>query len=46
VLTIADKLIGGSFARATSSAAVTHPASDAGRLMRLFHGTIEALAAA
>jgi len=48
VLDMADKLIGGLFANARNAARrrYTASASDVGRLMRLFHGTIEALAAA
>ena len=48
VLDIADKLIGGLFAKARNAARRRYAASasDVGRLMRLFHGTIEALAAA
>lgn len=48
VLDMADKLIGGLFAKARNAARRRYvaSASDVGRLMRLFHGTIEALAAA
>ena len=48
VLDMADKLIGGLFAKARNAARRRYVASagDVGRLMRLFHGTIEALAAA
>ena len=48
VLDMADKLIGGLFAKARNAARRRYAASasDVGRLMRLFHGTIEALAAA
>ena len=48
VLDMADKLIGGVFAKARNTAQQHYVASagDVGRLMRLFHGTIEALAAA
>jgi hypothetical protein len=48
VLDMADKLIGGLFAKARNTARrrSAASASDVGRLMRLFHGTIEALAAA
>ena len=48
VLTMADKLIGGLFARARNATRRRYAASadDVGRLMRLFHGTIEALATA
>ena len=48
VLDMADKLIGGLFAKARNAARrrCAASASDVGRLMRLFHGTIEALAAA
>src|SRR3954471_23229372 len=45
---MADRLIGGLFAKARNAARRRYAASagDVGRLMRLFHGTIEALAAA
>ena len=45
---MADKLIGGLFARARNATRRRYAASagDVGRLMRLFHGTIDALAAA
>lgn len=45
VLDMADKLIGGLFAKARNTARRRYAASagDVGRLMRLFHGTIEAL---
>lgn len=48
VLDMADKLIGGLFAKARNAARRRYAASasDVGRLMRLFHGTIEALASA
>lgn len=48
VLDMADKLIGGLFAKARNAARRRYAASagDVGRLMRLFHGTIEALAVA
>ena len=48
VLDMADKLIGGLFAKARNAARRRYAASasDVGRLMRLFHDTIEALAAA
>jgi len=48
VLDMADKLIGGLFAKARNAARRRYAASagDVGRLMRLFHGTIEAMAAA
>ena len=48
VLDMADKLIGGLFAKARNAARRRYAASasDVGRLMRLFHGTIEALATA
>jgi TnpA family transposase len=48
VLDMADRLIGGLFARARNAARRRYAASagDVGRLMRLFHGTIDALAAA
>ena len=48
VLDMADKLIGGLFAKARNAARRRYAASagDVGRLMRLFHGTIGALAAA
>ncbi len=48
VLDMADRLIGGLFARARNTARRRYAASagDVGRLMRLFHGTIDALAAA
>ena len=48
VLDMADKLIGGLFAKARNAARRHYAASagDVGRLMRLFHGTIEALAVA
>ena len=46
LLDMADKLIGGLFARARKAKERRYVAStrDVGRLMRLFHGTIEALA--
>jgi hypothetical protein len=45
---MADKLIGGLFAKARNAARRRYAASasNVGRLMRMFHGTIEALAAA
>ena len=45
VLDMADKLIGGLFAKARNTARRRYAASasDVGRLMRLFYGTIEAL---
>jgi TnpA family transposase len=48
VLDMADKLIGGMFAKARNTAQQRYAANarDVGRLMRLFHGTIEALTAA
>ena len=48
VLDMADKLIGGLFAKTRNTARRRYAASatDVGRLMRLFYGTIEALAAA
>lgn len=48
VLDMADRLIGGLFARARNAARRRYAASagDVGRLMRLFHSTIDALAAA
>jgi hypothetical protein len=48
VLDMADRLIGSLFARARNAARRHYVASagDVGRLMRLFHGTITALAAA
>jgi len=48
VLDMADKLIGGLFAKARNATRRRYAARavDVGRLMRLFHGTIEALAAA
>lgn len=48
VLDMADKLIGGFFAKARSATRQRYVASagNVGRLMRLFHGTIDALAAA
>lgn len=48
VLDMTDKLIGGMFAKARNTAQQRYVASarDVGRLMRLFHGTIEALATA
>jgi TnpA family transposase len=48
VLDMADRLIGELFARARNAARRRYAASagDVGRLMRLFHGTIDALAAA
>ena len=48
VLDMADKLIGGLFARARKARERRYVAGtrDVGRLMRLFHDTIEALAAA
>ena len=48
VLDMADRLIGGLFAKARNAARRRYAASagDVGRLMRLFHGTIDALAAA
>lgn len=47
VLDMADKLIGGLFARARNATKqrIGASAGDVGRLMRLFHGTIGALAA-
>jgi hypothetical protein len=46
VLHMADKLIGGLFAKARNATRHQYAASagDVARLMRLFHGTIEALA--
>jgi hypothetical protein len=48
VLDMADKLVGGLFAKAGNATRRRYAASagDVGRLMRLFHGTIDALAAA
>ena len=48
VLDMADKLIGGLFAKARNATRRRYAASagGVGRLMRLFHGTIEALATA
>jgi hypothetical protein len=48
ILDMADKLIGAMFARAKKAKERRYVAStkDVGRLMRLFHGTIEALAVA
>ena len=48
VLDMADKLIGGLFAKARNATRRRYAATagDVGRLMRLFHGTIDALAAA
>jgi TnpA family transposase len=48
VLDMADKLIGGLFAKARNATRRRYAASagDVGRLMRMFHGTIEALAVA
>ncbi len=48
ILDMADKLIGGLFAKARNAARRRYAASasSVGRLMRMFHGTIEALAAA
>jgi len=48
LLDMSDKLVGGLFARARKAKERRYAAStrDVGRLMRLFHGTIEALAAA
>ena len=48
VLDMADKLIGGLFAEARNATRRRYAASagDVGRLMRLFHGTIDALAMA
>ncbi len=48
VLDMADKLIGGFFAKARNATRQRYVASagNVGRLMRLFHGTIDALAAA
>ncbi len=48
VLDMADKLIGGLFAKARNATRRRYAASagDVGRLMRLFHGTIDALAMA
>ena len=48
VLDMADKLIGGMFAKARNATRQRYVASagDVGRLMRLFHDTIEALVAA
>lgn len=48
VLDMADKLIGGLFAQARNAKRRRYAATvgDVGRLMRLFHGTIDALAAA
>jgi hypothetical protein len=47
-LDMTDRLIGGLFARARNAKRRRYPGSarDVGRLMRLFHGTIGALAAA
>jgi hypothetical protein len=48
VLDMADKLVGGFFAKARNATRRRYVASagTVGRLMRLFHGTIDALAAA
>ncbi len=48
ILDMAGKLIGGLFAKARNAARRRYAASasNVGRLMRMFHGTIEALAAA
>jgi hypothetical protein len=48
VLDIADKLVGGFFAKARNATRQRYVASatTVGRLMHLFHGTIDALAAA
>ena len=48
VLEMADKLIGGMFVKARNATRRRYAAraGDVGRLMRLFHGTIDALAAA
>jgi Domain of unknown function (DUF4158) len=48
VLDMADKLLGGMFAKARNTTQQRYAASarDVGRLMRLFHGTIDALATA
>jgi hypothetical protein len=48
VLDMADRLIGSLFAKARNAARRRYAAGagDVGRLMRLFHGTIDALAAA
>jgi hypothetical protein len=48
VLDMADRMIGGMFARAKNTQQRRYTAStrDVGRLMRLFHSTIEALATA
>jgi hypothetical protein len=48
LLDMSDKLVGGLFARARKAKERRYAAStrDVGRLMRLFHGTIEALATA
>ncbi len=48
VLDMADKLVGGVFAKARNATRRRYAASagNVGRLMRLFHGTIDALAAA
>lgn len=48
VLDMADKLIGGLFAKARNAKRRRYAATagDVGRLMRLFHGTIDALATA
>ena len=48
VLDMADKLVGGMFAKARNETRRRYVASagDVGRLMRLFHGTIEALVTA
>jgi hypothetical protein len=48
VLDMTDKLIGGLFAKARNATRRRYEASaaDVGRLMRMFHGTIEALATA
>jgi TnpA family transposase len=48
VLDMADKLIGGLFAKARNATRRRYAASagEVGRLMRLFHGTIDALATA
>jgi hypothetical protein len=45
MLNMADKLIGGLFARACNTTRRRY-AGNVGRLMRMFHGTIEALAVA
>ena len=48
MLDMADKLVGGFFAKARNTTRQRYVASagNVGRLMRLFHGTIDALAAA